>query len=131
MYIFSYHTLSFMHFNLNKSFPPHTTNQMFLLTLVLLGCALTTSLALPFLDARDTQPTSTVDLGYSRYQGTLLSSGISQYLGMRYASAPLGQNRFRAPQPPQNTNTTQIAQAVRIVAVSLVKWESITYVVPV
>jgi hypothetical protein len=120
-----------MDFNVTKSFPRQTTNQMFFLTLALVGCVLTTSLALPFLDTRNAHSSSTVDLGYSRFQGTLLSSGISQYLGMRYASPPLGQNRFRAPQPPQNTNTTQIAQAVCIVPVVLVTWESITYIVPV
>ncbi|KAM3074081.1 hypothetical protein ACMFMF_006105 [Clarireedia jacksonii] len=113
MYIFSSHHLLFMGFSFFKSFPRPTTNQMFLLTLVLFSCVLAISLALPLLDARDTHPRSTVDLGYSRYQGTLLSSGISQYLGMRYASPPLGQNRFRAPQPPQNTNITQIAQAFK------------------
>ena len=31
-----------------------------------------------------------VDLGYSQYQGTVLSSGINQYLGIRYAAPPLG-----------------------------------------
>lgn len=30
-----------------------------------------------------------IDLGYARYQGTYLSAGVNQYLGMRYAAPPL------------------------------------------
>jgi acetylcholinesterase len=30
-----------------------------------------------------------VDLGYAQYQGTHLSAGVNQYLGMRYAAPPL------------------------------------------
>ncbi|KAF4631457.1 hypothetical protein G7Y89_g6670 [Cudoniella acicularis] len=45
-------------------------------------------------------PAPTVDLGYARYQGTTISAGINQFLGMRYAAPPLGELRFRAPQNP-------------------------------
>ncbi|KAL4789756.1 Alpha/Beta hydrolase protein [Aspergillus venezuelensis] len=38
-----------------------------------------------------------VDLGYSKYQGTALPSGVSQFLGMRYADPPVGDWRWRAP----------------------------------
>ena len=32
-----------------------------------------------------------VDLGYSKYQGSVLPGGtINQYLGMRYAAPPIG-----------------------------------------
>lgn len=32
-----------------------------------------------------------VDLGYSKYQGSVLAGGtINQYLGMRYAAPPIG-----------------------------------------
>ncbi|KAJ7115720.1 Alpha/Beta hydrolase protein [Mycena epipterygia] len=41
-----------------------------------------------------------VDLGYAQYQGTVSPSNISHFLGIRYAAAPLGDLRFRAPQPP-------------------------------
>ncbi|KAJ6104875.1 hypothetical protein N7486_003564 [Penicillium sp. IBT 16267x] len=50
-----------------------------------------------------------VDLGYSTYQGMRLAAGVDQYLGMRYAAPPLGDLRFRAPQPPMNTPTVQDA----------------------
>ncbi|KAF2157154.1 alpha/beta-hydrolase [Myriangium duriaei CBS 260.36] len=41
-----------------------------------------------------------VDLSYSRYQGTPLANGITQWLGIRYAAPPLGNLRFAAPQNP-------------------------------
>ncbi|KAF4632485.1 hypothetical protein G7Y89_g5636 [Cudoniella acicularis] len=55
----------------------------------------------------------TVDLGYSRYFGSTLSSGVNQYLGMRFASPPVDDLRFRAPAEPlvveglQNATTFQ------------------------
>ncbi|CAG8891934.1 unnamed protein product [Penicillium egyptiacum] len=36
-----------------------------------------------------------VDLGYSQYRGMSLSNGVDQFLGIRYAKAPLGNLRFR------------------------------------
>ncbi|KAJ6188095.1 hypothetical protein N7519_003003 [Penicillium mononematosum] len=45
----------------------------------------------------------TVDLGYSQYRGTSLSNGVDQYLGIRYAKAPLGDSRFRGPEDPEET----------------------------
>lgn len=44
--------------------------------------------------------TPPIDLGYTRYQGTDLDNGITQWLGMRYAAPPIGDLRFRAPQDP-------------------------------
>lgn len=52
-----------------------------------------------------------VDLGYSQYQGIQGAAGpdINAWLGMRYAAPPVGDLRFRAPQPPATTNTLQPA----------------------
>ncbi|KAJ6477550.1 Alpha/Beta hydrolase protein [Mycena sanguinolenta] len=50
-----------------------------------------------------------IDLGYAQYQGTVSAANISHFLGIRYAAAPLGDLRFRAPQPP--TNVTGVQQA--------------------
>jgi hypothetical protein len=55
-----------------------------------------------------------VDLGYSQYEGTSLSSGVNQFLGMRYAAPPLGDLRFRAPIDPPMTTGIQSATAVCI-----------------
>jgi hypothetical protein len=55
-----------------------------------------------------------VDLGYSQYEGTTLSSGVNQYLGMRFAAPPLGDLRFRAPAEPLKTASVQPAKAVTI-----------------
>lgn len=41
-----------------------------------------------------------VDLGYARYQGISVSSGVNQYLGIPYAAPPTGDLRWRAPQAP-------------------------------
>ncbi|KAL8721194.1 MAG: hypothetical protein Q9225_002080 [Loekoesia sp. 1 TL-2023] len=49
-----------------------------------------------------------VDLGYTQYQGSN-SSGINQWLGMRYAAAPTGRLRFAAPEPPLRQKGIQSA----------------------
>ncbi|EAU39617.1 hypothetical protein ATEG_00971 [Aspergillus terreus NIH2624] len=43
-----------------------------------------------------------VDLGYSKYRGVRLPGGVDQFLGMRYAQAPVDDLRFRAPQEPED-----------------------------
>ena len=53
-----------------------------------------------------------VDLGYASYHGTRLEAGVDQYLGMRYARAPLGDLRFRAPQEPAQLCRLQDATKV-------------------
>ena len=50
-----------------------------------------------------------VDLGYSAYQGSTHNDGISQWLGIRYAAAPIGNLRFAAPQDPIENTTLQEA----------------------
>lgn len=61
-----------------------------------------------------------VDLGYSKYQGISLGSGVDQYLGIRYAAPPLGHLRFRAPILPQVTSGLQNATKVSHIYVYLV-----------
>ncbi|KAJ7056802.1 Alpha/Beta hydrolase protein [Mycena amicta] len=50
-----------------------------------------------------------VDVGYAKYQGTVSSTGIGQFLGIRYAAPPTGHLRFRAPQRPRNITGLQNA----------------------
>jgi hypothetical protein len=53
-----------------------------------------------------------VDLGYAQYEGTALDVGVNQFLGIRYASPPLGNLRFRAPEDPVVTHGVQDAKEV-------------------
>ncbi|KAF2688793.1 alpha/beta-hydrolase [Lentithecium fluviatile CBS 122367] len=54
--------------------------------------------------------TVTVDLGYSKYQGTQdVNNSINVFKGIRYAAPPLGKLRFAAPQAPATNKTTQLA----------------------
>ncbi|KAJ7077237.1 Alpha/Beta hydrolase protein [Mycena epipterygia] len=69
--------------------------------------AVTVLLAIPFASA---QTGPIVDLGYAQYQGAVdAATNITNFLGIRYAAPPIGDLRFRAPQPP--TNTTGVQQA--------------------
>ncbi|KAF8168677.1 Alpha/Beta hydrolase protein [Mycena galopus ATCC 62051] len=66
-------------------------------------------LTVPFAGA---QTSPIVDLGYAQYQGAVnTANNISHFLGIRYAAAPLGDLRFRAPQPPVNMTGIQPATA--------------------
>lgn len=40
------------------------------------------------------------NVGYATYEGTSLSNGVNQFLGMRYAAPPIGDRRFRRPLEP-------------------------------
>lgn len=53
-----------------------------------------------------------VDLKYSKYQGSTGSNGVSKFLGMRYAAAPVGDLRFAAPQDPPTSTEIQSATEV-------------------
>ncbi|KAJ7917673.1 Alpha/Beta hydrolase protein [Mycena leptocephala] len=51
-----------------------------------------------------------VDLGYAQYQGSVnTANNITHFWGIRYAAPPLGDLRFRAPQPPVNMTGVQPA----------------------
>lgn len=54
-----------------------------------------------------------VDLGYAKYEGTALASGINQFLGIRYAAPPTGHMRWRAPGDPYEDKTLRPAKEVR------------------
>ena len=54
-----------------------------------------------------------VSLPYGKYQGKALNNGISQWLGMRYAAAPVGNLRFEAPQFPPHHDGIAPATKVR------------------
>ncbi|RFN48553.1 lipase 2 [Fusarium flagelliforme] len=51
-----------------------------------------------------------VDLGYSQYEGNVLSSDIHEYLGIRYAKSPSNDLRWKAPVKPDSTTGTLKAQ---------------------
>ena len=53
-----------------------------------------------------------VSLGYATYQGVTLEAGVDQYLGIKYAEAPIGDLRFRAPQDPKFISGVQSASSV-------------------
>lgn len=53
-----------------------------------------------------------IDLGYAKYRGVRLDAGVDQFLGMRFAQAPLGHLRFRAPQDPAPEKDIQDASQV-------------------
>ncbi|GJJ13863.1 hypothetical protein Clacol_008120 [Clathrus columnatus] len=50
-----------------------------------------------------------VDLGYSIYEGTDLGNGQNQFIGVRFAAPPLGELRWKKPQPPLTTTGVQQA----------------------
>ncbi|KAF5665927.1 lipase 2 [Fusarium heterosporum] len=51
-----------------------------------------------------------VNLGYAEYEGNVLDNDIHEYLGIRYAKAPSGDLRWRAPVKPDSTTKPQKAQ---------------------
>ena len=55
-----------------------------------------------------------VDVSYTKYQGTALPNGITQWLGIRYAAPPLGVLRFEPPQDPLQNKTIQLADQVSV-----------------
>jgi hypothetical protein len=62
---------------------------------------------------RHNEPGSpSVHLGYSTYRGVRLLGGVDQFLGMRYAQAPVGELRFRAPREPEHSYEEKDASQV-------------------
>lgn len=56
----------------------------------------------------------TVYLNYSTYTGTAQTgTGVTQWLGIRYAAPPLGELRFMPPQNPAAVSSPQLADQVR------------------
>ncbi|TFA98989.1 Lipase 2 [Trichoderma ghanense] len=49
-----------------------------------------------------------VNLGYATYQGSS-AGGVNRFLGMRYAAAPTGDLRWKAPAPPPTVSGVQAA----------------------
>jgi hypothetical protein len=54
----------------------------------------------------------TVDLGYSKYKGNILNNGVSEWLGVRYAAAPVKDLRFKLPEDPVRMRAVQDATKV-------------------
>lgn len=84
-------------------------------TLVLLACfCMSFSSNAPYLPA--TAPSKSqppiISLDYATYKGESLINGVDQYLGMRFAKAPIGDLRFRAPQDPEQSREVQDATKV-------------------
>ena len=53
-----------------------------------------------------------VETERGKYVGTPLPNGITQWLGIRYAAPPVGDNRFRAPQDPESFEGVRAATKV-------------------
>jgi acetylcholinesterase len=92
-----------------RRFTIYSPSPILIILLVILGFAYT----LPTTDETPPSPSSShyppqVALDYATYQGLRDPvSGVDQYLGMRYAAAPLGDLRFRAPVDPVKTHGVQ------------------------
>lgn len=82
-----------------------------------LACAFLLSSTLPLICAVDV----TVDLDYSTYIGTAQGggTGVTEWLGIRYAAPPLGSLRFVPPQDPLVVETPQPANQVRFCILDL------------
>ena len=54
-----------------------------------------------------------VSVSTGKYAGVPLQNGITQWLGIRYAAPPVGDNRFRAPKDPESFPGVRAANKVR------------------
>lgn len=71
-------------------------------------------LALTALCPRNQPIRPVIDLGYAKYEGLQLTNGVDAFLGMRFAAAPLGDLRWRAPVEPPKVEGLQRANHVCI-----------------
>ncbi|MCJ1312796.1 hypothetical protein MMC25_006472 [Agyrium rufum] len=60
---------------------------------------------------RDFQSNARVELSNGKYEGVSLANGVTQWLGMRYAAAPVGDLRFAAPQNPEKHDGVKMANS--------------------
>ncbi|KAJ5633429.1 hypothetical protein N7490_009768 [Penicillium lividum] len=88
---------------------------------------LVAGLAPGLLSASSLPRSGVVDLGYSQYQGTTLYNDVDEFLGIRYAKAPVDNLRFRAPQDPESTNEVLDASSFGPVCVGVAETVGSTY----
>lgn len=50
-----------------------------------------------------------VELDYAKYDGVANDTGVTHWLGMRYAASPVGDLRFARPQDPKDEGEDMIA----------------------
>lgn len=63
--------------------------------------SISTVAVLPLLTETVAAVSPVVHLNYTSYRGTSLANGVTQWLGVRYAAPPVGDLRFREPEPPE------------------------------
>ncbi|RKF76923.1 Lipase 2 [Golovinomyces cichoracearum] len=67
-----------------------------------------------------------VDLGYARYQGVEIAAGVKYWLGVRFAAAPVGNLRWRAPVDPAVDNSLQDASQFKPICIGTLKFGDAT-----
>jgi Carboxylesterase family len=55
-----------------------------------------------------------INLGYSKYKGYTHKTGVTTWLGIRYAAPPIGDLRFAPPKDPPKHGGIQKADKVRL-----------------
>ncbi|CCU81415.1 unnamed protein product [Blumeria hordei] len=79
--------------------------------------------AVAFEDCHDcTDFSTTVDLGYARYKGVEIEAGVKYWLGVRFAAAPLGHLRWRAPRDPLECEALQDATMFQPVCIGTARF---------
>ncbi|KAF8193189.1 Alpha/Beta hydrolase protein [Mycena galopus ATCC 62051] len=93
----------------NEQYIELVTSEMVSLKLRALSVCAATTLLFATSPVR-AQATPIVDLGYAQYQGAVnTDNNIAHFFGIRFAAPPIGDLRFRAPQPPANITGVQLA----------------------